>query len=138
MNLADILLLLPLLLIAGTSVVVMLAIAFKRNHALAAGLTLAGLTAAFISIYVAAPAHIAAPSPPRVSKTSLRLISEEVFLSLLSGPFSAGILFSLDSMCQPTFMARPKPRIPRLLGRICRQGSSLSPQGRGRHLRPAL
>src|SRR6266436_1992864 len=55
MNPADILALLPLLLIAGTSVVVMLGIAFKRNHALAAGLTLAGLTAAFISIYVAAP-----------------------------------------------------------------------------------
>ena len=55
MNLADILALLPLLLIAGTSVVVMLGIAFKRNHALAAGLTLFGLTAAFISIYAAAP-----------------------------------------------------------------------------------
>jgi NADH-quinone oxidoreductase subunit N len=54
MNPADILALLPLLLIAGTSVVVMLAIAFKRNHALATGLTLVGLTAAFISIYAAA------------------------------------------------------------------------------------
>lgn len=55
MNTADILALLPLLLIAGTAVVVMLGIAFKRNHALAAGLTLAGLTAAFISIFAAAP-----------------------------------------------------------------------------------
>jgi NADH-quinone oxidoreductase subunit N len=54
MNLADIFALLPLLLIAGTSVVVMLGIAFKRNHALTAGLTLVGLTAAFISIYAAA------------------------------------------------------------------------------------
>ena len=50
MNTADILALLPLLLIAATSIVVMLGIAFKRSHALAAGLTLAGLTAAFISI----------------------------------------------------------------------------------------
>jgi NADH-quinone oxidoreductase subunit N len=55
MNSADVLALLPLLLIASTSVIVMLAIAFKRNHALAAGLTLAGLIAAFISIYAAAP-----------------------------------------------------------------------------------
>ena len=55
MNAADILALLPLLLIAGTSVVVMLAIAAKRNHALAAGLTLAGLTAAFVSIWAAVP-----------------------------------------------------------------------------------
>jgi NADH-quinone oxidoreductase subunit N len=54
MNPADIFVLLPLLLIAGTSVVVMLGIAFTRNHALAAGLTLVGLTAAFISIYGAA------------------------------------------------------------------------------------
>ena len=40
MSPADILALLPLLLIGATSIVVMLAIAFKRNHALAAGLTL--------------------------------------------------------------------------------------------------
>src|SRR5499433_432462 len=54
MNAADIVALLPLLLIAATSVVVMLGIAFKRNHALAFGLTLVGLTAAFVSIYPAA------------------------------------------------------------------------------------
>ena len=55
MNAADIRVLLPPLLIAGTSIVVMLAIAFKRNHALAAGLTFAGLIAAFLSIQIAAP-----------------------------------------------------------------------------------
>src|SRR5215470_12282472 len=54
MNAADIVALLPLLLIAATSVVLMLGIAFKRNHALAVGLTLVGLTAAFVSIYPAA------------------------------------------------------------------------------------
>ncbi len=55
MDTADILALLPLLLIAGTSVVVMLSIAFRRSHPLAAGLTLAGLAAAFISISAATP-----------------------------------------------------------------------------------
>lgn len=55
MNSVGILTLLPLLLVAGSSVVVMLAIAFKRNHALAAGLTLVGLAAALISIRAAAP-----------------------------------------------------------------------------------
>jgi NADH-quinone oxidoreductase subunit N len=54
MNAADILALLPLLLIAATSVIVMLGIAFNRNHALAAELTLLGLAAAFVSIYAAA------------------------------------------------------------------------------------
>ena len=55
MNTTDLLALSPLLLIAATAVVVMLGIAFRRNHALAAGLTLAGLTAAFVSICAAAP-----------------------------------------------------------------------------------
>jgi NADH-quinone oxidoreductase subunit N len=54
MNTADILALLPLLLIAATSIVVMLGIASKRSHALSMGLTLAGLAAAFISLFAAA------------------------------------------------------------------------------------
>jgi NADH-quinone oxidoreductase subunit N len=55
MNSADILALLPLLLIAGTAVAVMLGIAFRRNHALTATLTLVGLAAAFLSIFAASP-----------------------------------------------------------------------------------
>ena len=55
MDAADTLALLPLILIAATSIVVMLGIASKRNHALAMGVTLGGLTAAFISIFAAAP-----------------------------------------------------------------------------------
>jgi NADH-quinone oxidoreductase subunit N len=47
--------LLPLILVAGTSIVVMLAIAFNRNHALAAWLTVGGLIAAFISALAVAP-----------------------------------------------------------------------------------
>ena len=52
---ADLIALLPLLLISATAVVVMLGIAFKKSHALAAGLTLVGLMVAFISIFAAAP-----------------------------------------------------------------------------------
>src|SRR5260370_29877023 len=55
MNAADILALFPLLLIGASAIVVMLAIAFKRNHALASRLTLVGLAAAFVSIWAAAP-----------------------------------------------------------------------------------
>ena len=55
MNAADILALLPLILIAGTAVIVMLGIACKRSHTLAAALTLVGLAAAFISICAAVP-----------------------------------------------------------------------------------
>jgi NADH-quinone oxidoreductase subunit N len=51
----DLLALLPLLLIAASAVVVMLGIAVRRSPALAAGLTLAGLTAVFVSIGIAIP-----------------------------------------------------------------------------------
>jgi NADH-quinone oxidoreductase subunit N len=55
MSTRDLFALLPLLLIAASAVVVMLAIALKRDPRLAAGLTLAGLTAAFLSACAAAP-----------------------------------------------------------------------------------
>ncbi len=55
MNAADTLALLPLILIAATAVVVMLGIACKRSHTLAAALTIVGLAAAFISISAAEP-----------------------------------------------------------------------------------
>jgi len=55
MSTNDLLALFPLLLIAASAVVVMLGIAFRRSPALAVGLTLAGLTAAFVSIWAAAP-----------------------------------------------------------------------------------
>jgi NADH-quinone oxidoreductase subunit N len=54
MNAADFQALLPLLIIAGTAVVVMLAIAWRRNHLLAAVLTLAGLGMALASLEAAA------------------------------------------------------------------------------------
>ncbi len=54
MNASDLLALSPLLLIAVTAVAVMLGIAFRRNHVLTAQLTLAGLTAAFVCIGIAA------------------------------------------------------------------------------------
>ena len=55
MNSGNTLALLPLLLVAGTAVAVMLGIAVKRSHVLAAGLALAGLTASFLSVWWVAP-----------------------------------------------------------------------------------
>jgi NADH-quinone oxidoreductase subunit N len=55
MNATDTLALLPLLLLAGTAVLVMLGIAVKRSHALAAGLALVGLAASFLSVFAVAP-----------------------------------------------------------------------------------
>ena len=55
MNATDLFVLLPLLLLAGTSVVVMVAITVRRSHLLTLGLTLMGLAASFISLWVVAP-----------------------------------------------------------------------------------
>ena len=55
MNSADMLAILPLILIPASSIAVMLSIALYRNHGLAALVTLAGLAVSFASIFIAAP-----------------------------------------------------------------------------------
>ena len=52
----DLIALLPLLIVAGTSILVMLAVAVHRDHRISATLTLVGLAAAFASLWIAAPA----------------------------------------------------------------------------------
>jgi NADH-quinone oxidoreductase subunit N len=58
MTAADVLALLPLLLIAATSVVVMATAAVGRNHAVAFGISLAGLAASFCSIFFVDPRQV--------------------------------------------------------------------------------
>ena len=60
MTATDVLALLPLVLIAATSVLVMVAAAVRRNHALALGITLAGLAAAFCSVFFVDPRQVMA------------------------------------------------------------------------------
>jgi NADH-quinone oxidoreductase subunit N len=52
---ADVLVLLPLVIAAATSIVAMLGIAIRRSHLLVAWLTLVGLAAALVSIWFVAP-----------------------------------------------------------------------------------
>jgi NADH-quinone oxidoreductase subunit N len=89
MNRADLLALSPLLLIAGTSIVVMLGIALRRNHAFAAGLTIIGLTGAFVTI--CASAHFA---PQQV--TSLLLVDQYslFYMGLIVASAAAVAIFS--------------------------------------------
>jgi len=54
-NGTDAIALLPLIVLAGTSVLLMLAIAVRRSHGFALGLTLMGLAAAFGCLWIAAP-----------------------------------------------------------------------------------
>ncbi len=58
LNAGHVISLLPLLLVAGTSLVVLLAIAIRRNHSAAFALTLAGLAAAFITTFFTPPGQI--------------------------------------------------------------------------------
>src|SRR5579864_9130923 len=60
MTATDVLALLPLVLVAAASVVVMVAAAVRRNHALALGITLAGLAAAFCSVLFVHPRQVTA------------------------------------------------------------------------------
>lgn len=81
MNATELLAILPLLLIAGTSVLVMLAIAVRRSHTLAAGLTVVGLCAAFASLFVAAP---------RAARDVTPLLSIDLSALLYTGLILAG------------------------------------------------
>ena len=60
MTAVDLLALLPLLLIAATSVVVLVATAVGRNHAVALVLTLSGLAGSFCSIFFVPSRHVTA------------------------------------------------------------------------------
>lgn len=55
MNATDLFTLLPLFILGGASIVVMVAIAIRRNHAVTLTLTLIGLAAAFASLFWVAP-----------------------------------------------------------------------------------
>ncbi len=55
MTASDLFALLPLLVLGGTAVLVMLVAAFHRDHVVAAVLTLAGLAAAFLSLFEVLP-----------------------------------------------------------------------------------
>jgi NADH-quinone oxidoreductase subunit N len=55
LNCTDLIAILPLLVLTAASVVVMLAVCIRRSHLLAVWLTLVGLAAAFVSLWVAAP-----------------------------------------------------------------------------------
>ena len=56
MNWKDAVALLPLIVLAFTSLVVMISVAVHRHHGITLGLTLAGLAAAFATLSIAAPA----------------------------------------------------------------------------------
>jgi len=88
MNTADVLALLPFLLIAVTSVFVMLAIAMWRQHWLSLGITLVGLAAAFGSLWLVAP-----QAPRRV--TSLLILDQYAVFYIgliLAATFAIAIL----------------------------------------------
>ncbi len=80
---------LPLLLLAVTSIIVMVAIAIKRNQRAAAGISLAGLAASFVALW---PASTVAP----MQVTSLLIVDRYalVYMGLVLAASAAVILLS--------------------------------------------
>lgn len=83
----DFIALLPLLILAGTAVVVMLAVAVHRSHALSAALTFAGLALSFASLRVAAR-YLPRPVTPLLALDRYALF----FIGLI---LAAGMVFVL-------------------------------------------
>lgn len=91
MNSADVVASLPLVIVPATSIAVMIAIAVRRNHEVAAGLSLLGLLAALGSLPFAASAL------PRQVTTLLILDSYALFyIALLVGAAAFVLVFAFD------------------------------------------
>ena len=91
MNSADVVASLPLVIVPATSIAVMIAIAIRRNHEVAAGLSLLGLLAALGSLPFAASAL------PRQVTTLLILDSYALFyIALLVGAAAFVLVFAFD------------------------------------------
>ena len=91
MNSADVVASLPLVIVPATSIAVMIAIAIRRNHEVAAGLSLLGLLAALGSLPFAASAL------PRQVTTLLILDSYALFyIALLVGAAAVVLVFAFD------------------------------------------
>jgi NADH-quinone oxidoreductase subunit N len=83
----DLLAILPLIIVATTALVVMLAIAVRRVHRLTASLTLTGLTLAFVSLFVAARFAVRSVTP--------LLIVDGLGLAFLGLILAAGLVVTL-------------------------------------------
>ena len=84
---SDLLAILPLIIVATTALVVMLAIAVRRVHRLTASLTLTGLTLAFVSLFVAARFAVRSVTP--------LLIVDGLGLAFLGLILAAGLVVTL-------------------------------------------
>jgi NADH-quinone oxidoreductase subunit N len=91
MNVADFVALLPLLTISTTAIVVMIAIAIRRNHKLVFAISLIGVAAALASLLLAASAA------PRQIATLLILDSySRLYMAILLGAAAFVFLFGYD------------------------------------------
>src|SRR5260370_41839618 len=86
MNASDFVALLPLITISGTAVIVMIAIATRRNHRVAVAISLIGVAAALASLRLAASA-----APRQI--TSLLVLDSYLRLYMAILLCAAGFLF---------------------------------------------
>jgi NADH-quinone oxidoreductase subunit N len=95
MNLADAKALLPMIILAATAVLVMLAVAWRRRRNVAVALTLAGLAAAFLSLRIAAD-EAPHPAPPLFVVDSYALF----YMGLILAASAAFTLLAWDYFAQ--------------------------------------
>jgi NADH-quinone oxidoreductase subunit N len=95
MSTADLAALLPLLIMSATAVVVMLAIAIRRNHLVAATIALVGVAASFCSLLLESSAI-----PREVSSLLIFDSYSSLYLALLLCATAFVILFSYDYLKQ--------------------------------------
>src|SRR5579884_1368399 len=97
MTAADVQSLLPLLILAGAAILAMLAIAFRRHHALTAAIALAGLAAAFGSLWIAA-----AGAPHAVPPLLIIDRYAIFYIGMILGASAAFVLLAYDyfSKCE--------------------------------------
>ena len=91
MNASDFVALLPLITISGTAIVVMIAIAIRRNHRVAVAISLIGVAAALASL------RLAASAAPRQITSLLVLDSySRLYMAILLGAAGFVFLFAYD------------------------------------------
>jgi NADH-quinone oxidoreductase subunit N len=91
MNAVDFVALLPLLTIAATAVVVMLAIAIRRNHKAVLILSLIGVAAALASLRLAAP-----PDPQQITSLLLFDAYARLYMAILLAAAGFALVFGYD------------------------------------------
>lgn len=105
MTSTDLLALLPLLLLAGTAVAAMVAIAIRRSHNLTLGITLAGLAVSFVSLWAVLPVAPRQVTPLLIlDRYAIFYIGLTIAATFAVALFAFGYLRGRDTPCEEFYV----------------------------------